>query len=159
MSRRAIAASVAVFACAASASPRLELEVGGGLTAISQLAPTFTGRIGLELMGWFTPSVRVMSLTPLSARAMGWSVLAELRAHTPGRVQLTGGLALGVASASFTARSGVMDARVDQVAPYLWADLGLRVILGPFWIGAAVGGAPFDAQLMVLANVGVAIGD
>lgn len=158
MSHRALTAFAVVLASAATASPRLELEVGAGATTLTEISPTFTGRIGVDLMDWLTPSLRVISVTPLSAQAMGWGVLAELRAHTSGVVQLTGGVALGIASASFTAPSrGGVETQINGVTPSLWADLGLRVTLGPFWIGASVGGAPVSWQLMGLVNIGVAV--
>jgi hypothetical protein len=151
-------AAALVAAAPALASPKLELEVGAGAAGLAEVSPTFTGRVGVDLMGWFTPSLRVMSLTPLSGDAMGWSVLAELRAHSPGRFQVTGGVGMGVATAGFTrSATGAVDLQLSRVSPYLFADLGVRVMLGPVFIGASIGGAPFAGQYLGLVTLGVAV--
>jgi hypothetical protein len=162
-----VVALLCLLALPAFAGPQLEVEVGAGASGLSLIAPTFTGRVGVDLMGWFTPSLRVMSLTPLSGDTVGWSALAELRAHTPGVFQLTGGVGLGLATASFTRQaSGAVSTQVstlatstlstNTIAPYLFADLGVRVKLGPVFVGASVGGAPFANQYLALLSVGFA---
>lgn len=139
------------------ADPRLELEVGAGASSLAHPTPTFAGRIGVDLLDWFTPSLQVMSATPLSGAAAGFGIIAELRAHTRGRFQLTGGVGMGLATASFTSpSSGLVDAQLNRVSPYLFADLGVRVTFGPFWVGASVGGAPLAQQWLALLTVGFA---
>ncbi len=144
------------------AGPRLELEVGAGAAGWTQATPTFTGRIGVDLLGWFTPSLRVMTTTPISGEQVGLSALGEFRVHTPGFLQLTAGVGVGVATASFSSRGagiGGIDATVARVNPYLWGDIGLRVMITRLWVGLSVGGAPLASQWMGLLSVGVAFGD
>jgi hypothetical protein len=144
-----------LLAAPARAAPKLELELGAGASGLTAPNPTFLGRIGLDLANWFTPSVRVMSVTPLSGHAMGWSVLAELRAHSSGHVQFMGGLGIGLATAAFVTRpSGGLDAQVNSISPYLYADLGVRFTFGPFWVGLSAGGAPLAQQWLGLLTVG-----
>ena len=144
-----------LLAAPVRAAPKLELELGAGASGLSTANPTFLGRIGLDLANWFTPSLRVMSVTPLSGHAMGWSVLGELRAHTRGHVQFMGGLGIGLATAAFTTRpSGGLDAQLNSVSPYLYADLGVRFVFGPFWVGLSAGGAPLAQQWLGLLTVG-----
>lgn len=141
----------------ALASPKLELEVGGGAFDVSSPQPTFTGRVGADLLGFFTPSLRVTSLTPLGGERSAWLVLGELRLHTPGTLQLTGGLGLGFATADVP-RASVLDTSVTRSgAPWLQADLGLRVVLGRFFVGAAVTSAPLERHWMGTLNLGVAL--
>ena len=144
-----------LLAAPAWADPKLEVELGAGASGLAAPTPTLMGRIGVDLLDWFTPSLRVMSVTPLSGQSMGWSVLGEFRAHTSGRVQFMGGLGMGLATASFTTRpTGGVDASLNSVSPYLYADLGLRVFLGPCWIGLSAGGAPLARQWLGLLTVG-----
>jgi len=142
-------------AAPARAQARLEVELGAGASGLAAPSPTFTGRVGIDLLGWFTPSLRVMSVTPLTGRGLGWSVLGEFRAHTAGRVQLTFGLGMGLATASFTSGGAAgLEAQLNPLAPYLYADLGVRVLFGPLWVGLCAGGAPLAQQWLGLFTVG-----
>lgn len=149
--------SAVLFAVPALAAPTLELEVGGGAFDIHAPQPTFTGRVGVDLLGFITPSLRVTSLTPLSGSASAWLMLGEVRLHTPGTVQLTGGVAVGFATADVT-YAAPLDTSVTRLSPWLQADLGLRVMLGRFWVGAAVTSAPLQSQWMGTLNLGVSFG-
>lgn len=151
--RVAVLAAV-LSAVPALAAPTLELEVGGGAFDVRAPQPTFTGRVGVDLLGFVTPSLRVTSLTPLSGASSAWLMLGEVRLHTPGPVQLTGGVAVGFATADVT-HAAPLDTSVSRLSPWLQADLGLRVVLGRFWIGAAVTSAPLQSQWMGTLNLGV----
>jgi hypothetical protein len=156
-SLRLVALAALLSSAPALAGPRLELEVGGGVFDVSAPAPTFTGRLGVDVLGFFTPSLRVTTLTPFSASASSWLLLAELRLHTPGMVQLTGGVAAGFATADVRHPSSApLEATVARNAPWLQADLGLRVVVSRFWVGAAVTYAPFAQQWLGTLNLGVA---
>jgi hypothetical protein len=149
-----VAAFAAVLsALPALAAPTLELEVGGGAFDVRAPQPTITGRVGVDLLGFVTPSFRVTSLTPLRGASSAWLVLGEARLHTPGPVQLTGGVALGFATAHVT-HAAPLDTSVSRVSPWLQADLGLRVVLGRFWIGVAVTSAPLQSYWMGTLNLG-----
>ena len=127
-----------VLACPFTArAAKLELEVGAGHALVAP-AKSWTARIGLDLFGHLTPSVRVMTQSPICCDTQTWAVLGELRAHTLGTVQLTAGLGLGVGTATVVRAP---DATVHfQRVPtrYAMGDLGLRFMLGDFWIGAGV---------------------
>jgi hypothetical protein len=151
---RLVALTAVLFAVPVLAGPALELEVGGGAFDVRAPQPTFTGRIGVDLLGFVTPSFRVTSLTPLSGATSAWLMLGEVRLHTPGPVQLTGGVAVGFATADVT-HVAPLDTSVTRLAPWLQADLGLRVVLGRFWLGAAVTSAPFQRQWMGTLHLGV----
>jgi hypothetical protein len=92
-------------ATAAHADP-VELELvggaGGAVYDSDVLAPVLSARLGQELWGFFTPGVRATGVLgpeglnnngdgtselPDAAGNRGWSVLADLRFHTPGRFQ------------------------------------------------------------------------
>ncbi|MEW5743344.1 MAG: hypothetical protein AB1938_30825 [Myxococcota bacterium] len=155
---RLVALALVLSSVPALAGPKLELELGGGAVDWSAPQPTFTGRVGADLFGFFTPSLRVTSLSPFSASASTWLVLGELRLHTPGPVQVTGGVGLGFATADVRhVPDAPLEASVTRNAPWLQADLGLRVMLGRFWLGAAVTSAPLERQWMGTLNLGVAL--
>jgi hypothetical protein len=158
MPTRTLALAALLSSSLAVAGPHLELEVGAGASGLSTAVATFSGRVGLDLFDFLTPSVRFLSAAPLEVTSpVGWGVLAELRLHTSGTLQLTGGVALGVASANLAWRA-TTSGQLDQLAPYLTADIGLRLKLGPVLIGVGVGGAPWvSPQWMALANVGVSL--
>ena len=44
--------------------------------------------------------------------------------------------------------------RLNSVSPYLYADLGVRFVFGPFWVGLSAGGAPLAQQWLGLLTVG-----
>jgi hypothetical protein len=144
----------------AVAGPHLELEVGAGASGLSTVAATFSGRVGLDLFEIFTPSVRVLIAAPLTFDAVtnvaGWAVLGEVRLHTPGVFQLTGGIQFGASTAAMAFRALVSNPA--DVVPYLTADIGFRVKLGPVLIGIGVGGNPWiSPQWVALANIGVSL--
>jgi hypothetical protein len=165
MHTRTLALWALLSSSVAFAGPHLELEVGAGASGLVDPAAffthpsaTFSGRVGLDLFEFFTPSVRVLVATPLSLDPAGWAFLGELRLHTPGVFQLTGGVAFGLSSAGMAFRAATTS--LAALAPYLTADLGVRVKLGPVLIGIGVGGAPWiSPQWTALANVGVSLFD
>jgi hypothetical protein len=133
---------------AASATPSLELEVSGGAQGSVRTGnASFGGRVGVDLFDWFTPGVRALTLDKES-----WAVLGDLRAHTPRRLfQLNGGIGVGLALAR-------VEPAVDmqRVAPYLIADIGVRLNVWRMWIGLNVGGSPFDARWLGMLSIGIA---
>jgi len=141
----------ALSASPALATPRLELEVGAGAWALKAFTPNLSGRVGLDLFGWFTPSLRVMTLNALGSDPTALSILAEARAHSKGIFQVTGGVAVGFATATVSPDGS----SVARAAPALLGDLGVRVMLGPVFIGAGVGGNPLALTWQAMVNVGV----
>lgn len=141
----------------AASGPKLELEVTAGAASRNDLAPTVSARVGLDLWNWFTPSVRVFSVAPWAGPESAWAIQGELRAHTRGTLfQLTGGLGLGLATATVVRGSTGLEAGLTRSAqPWLTGDLGVRALLGPFFIGLSVGGAPFQQQWLGSLNLGV----
>ena len=135
----------------------LELELAGGASAQNDLTPTVSGRIGVDLWNWLTPSVRVLSIAPWAGPTSAWAIQGELRAHTKGTLlQLTGGVGLGLATASVDRSASGVDATVSRAAqPWLTGDLGARLLLGPFFVGASVGVAPLQRQWLGSLNLGV----
>lgn len=151
MNARLLVLLAALAASPALAGPRLELEVGAGAWALKAFTPNVTGRVGLDLFGWFTPSLRVLTLNALGSNPTALSILAEGRAHTKGLFQVTGGVAVGFATATVSPDGS----SVARAAPALLGDLGVRVMLGPVWLGAGVGGNPLALTWQALLNVGV----
>jgi len=153
---RTLALLALLSSSVAVAGPHLELEVGAGASGLSTAAATFSGRVGLDLFEFFTPSVRMLVATPLSLDPAGWAFLGELRLHTPGVFQLTGGVAFGLSSAGMAFRAATTS--LTALAPYLTADIGVRLKLGPVLIGIGVGGNPWvSPQWVALANIGVSL--
>ncbi|MDP1920316.1 MAG: hypothetical protein Q8L14_28990 [Myxococcales bacterium] len=137
--------------------PKLELEVSAGATARTELTPTVSARIGVDFWNWFTPSIRVLSVAPWAGSQSAWAIQAELRGHTKGSLlQLTGGLGLGLATANVLRSDAGLDASLARPAqPWLTGDIGARLLLGPFFIGVSVGGAPLQRQWLGSLNLGV----
>jgi hypothetical protein len=167
MHLRILALAALLSSSVAVAGTHLELEVGAGASGLPDKVPptaaSFSGRVGLDLWDFLTPSIRFVTATPLTnplppyGSTAGWRVLGEVRLHTSGVFQLTGGLAFGVASASmlWTAANTGQD-----VGAYLSADIGVRLKFGPFFVGVGVGGSPWvSPHWETLANVGVSLFD
>lgn len=156
---------LALLSSAVLAGPRLELEVGGGATALPAVSPAVQARVGLDLFDVLTPSLKVVSRSPWSPAESTVGAYFELRAHTRGVVQLTGGVAAGLFSAT-VATAGTPVVGADGVVTvsqptrlrddYL-ADLGLRVKLGPAFVGASVGVAPAQQQVFGTLTLGLAL--
>lgn len=145
-----------------SDTAKLEVEVSAGATSRDAISPTVAARVGVDLWNWFTPSVRLVSVTPWAGPESAWAIQGELRAHTRGRVlQLTGGVGLGLATANVVRSTGGLDAALARPAqPWLTGDVGVRALLGPFFIGVSAGGAPLQRQWLASLNLGfVAFGD
>ena len=100
--------TLGVLSPAAAHAQRFEIEgaVGfGGVPDVSLVAsdPVFAMRAGLELWGFFAPGVRLTGVVgrarrdPVSGALAdrAWTLLAEARFHTPGRVQAVLDLGLG----------------------------------------------------------------
>lgn len=137
--------------------PKLELEVSAGAVSRTDLSPTVSARLGVDVWNWFTPSVRVFSVAPWEGPSSAWAIQAEARAHTKGSLlQLTGGIGIGLATANVQ-RSGVtLEGELTRAAvPWITGDIGLRLLLGPFFVGLSVGGAPLQQQLLGSLNLGV----
>ncbi len=144
----------------ASASPRLELEVGGGPVLQADFAPSLSARVGVDFAQHFTPSLKVLTLSAPGSERMNWATLGEFRAHTSGIFQVSGALGLGFGTAVIDTRTQGVDAQFFKVAPYISADLGARVMFGRFWVGMTVGGMPLEHLWMATLSIGVApIGD
>jgi hypothetical protein len=149
-------ASVVLFCSAAHASTGLEMEAGGGVFGHADASPTFTGRLGVDFWTHITPGVRLMTLSPMDSGRSAWAVLGELRAHSNGRWQVNAGLSFGLGTATFAmaGKQGV-SANVYSVAPYVLGDVGLRLMLGRFWVGLNVGGSPMPDNQYWLGTLSV----
>jgi hypothetical protein len=128
-----------VLACPLAArAAKLEVEVGTVHT-LAAAPRSLTARIGLDLFGHLTPSVRALAQSPTCCGREPWALLGELRAHTGGWLQLTAGLGVGVGTAYLG--DGPADAatvRVQRMRSTYMGDLGLRIMLHDFWVGAGV---------------------
>jgi hypothetical protein len=155
--KRWIVVLVVSAASAAFADPRLELEVGGGVSAncVCTLHPALTVRAGVDLADHFTPSLRMTTFALPGTDNHLWSVLAEFRAHTSGRFQVNGGVGVGLGKASFDANLDGLNANFFRVSPYVNVDGGVRLMLGRWWIGANVGGMPWQKVVSATLSVGV----
>jgi hypothetical protein len=135
--------------------PKLEVEVSGGVTSRTDLTPTVSARLGVDVWNWFTPSVRLLSVAPWAGSQSAWAIQAELRAHSKGTFQLTGGVGLGLATANVVRTGSGLDAELTRPAlPWLTGDVGARVLLGPIFVGVSVGGAPLQQQWLASLNLG-----
>ncbi len=142
----------------ANTHAHLELEVGAGAYGWGTPAPAFTTRVGVDLFDWFTPSIRLTTASPWLGHSSSWAVLAELRAHSRGRVQVNGGLSFGMANLAFAAPvPHVVATSVNPVHPYVLGDVGVRVRLGHGWIGFNIGGSPFAPAWMAMLNAGLVL--
>jgi hypothetical protein len=148
---------VSLIATGAWASPRLELEVGGGATAHAEPSPTFSARLGIDFIEHLTPSIRMLTLTPPGSEQQVWAMLGEFRVHSSGRFQVSAALGVGFGNAAFAAVDRRIDAEFFAVAPYVNADVGARLMLGRFWIGLNVGGMPWSNLWLATLNVGVGV--
>lgn len=139
------------------ADPRLELEVAGGASAhcLCKISPALSARIGVDFAEHFTPSVRLMTFALPGSDNHTWAVLGEFRAHTKGRFQLNAGAGIGFGAAQFNAGEGGLDAQFFRVSPYVNLDVGARVMLGRWWIGANIGGMPGQRVYTAMLSVGV----
>lgn len=135
-----VAAFVLAFPFAARAA-KLEIEVGT-MHTLAVTPRSLTARIGLDVLGHLTPSVRALAQSPTCCGPQTWALLGELRTHTGGWLQLTGGLGVGVGTAYLA--DGPADTTTATVSvqrkrsTYLIGDLGLRMMLRDFWVGAGV---------------------
>jgi len=143
--RAAIAALLVSWA--ALANPvEVELAGGAGETAYSSVgAPVVSLRAGPEIGGFFSPGVRVTGFLgpegsdvtsggPAQDRAAnrGWSVLADARFHTPGRIQ--GLLDLGVGLGRLIRAQDSIDEAspmVGDVSAAFQIGIGVRAFVGP----------------------------
>lgn len=146
-------------AAPAVAFPAFELEVGGGATGREQIAPSFQGRVGLDLFDRVVVSLKGLSLSPVWQPAQQWGFLADAHVHTRGRFQVNGGLGVGFALATFlpTQDSGV-ETRLTTVSPFLLADVGVRLQLGHFFAGLNVGGWPWTPVWLATLTLGLKFG-
>jgi len=147
-----------VLVCSAAwASPQLEMEAGGGIFGHADSSPTFTGRVGVDFWNHLTPSVRLITLSPLDSGRSAWAVLGELRAHTNGRWQVNAGLSLGLGTATFATGTdhSPLAANLYSASPYVMGDVGLRLMLGHFWVGVNVGGSPMPDNQYWLGTLSV----
>lgn len=144
-----------LIAIPALARPSLELEVGAGANGnFRALSPSFSARAGLDFFNLLTPSVKVMTLNSLGSPNAAWALLGELRAHTRGRLQLTGGIAVGFGTAVFSSHPEGITPSVATLKPWVTADVGARVLLGPFFVGFNLGGTPFNPGWTAMLTVG-----
>lgn len=136
--------------------PKLEVEVSGGVTSRDDVSPTVSARLGVDFWNWFTPSVRVVSVSPWAGTQSAWAIQGELRGHTKGTLlQLTGGLGIGIATANVSRSTSGLGAELTRPAqPWLTGDIGVRALLGPVFLGVSVGGAPLQQQWLASLNLG-----
>lgn len=141
----------------ALADPRLEIEAGGGVSAncFCAVHPTLTLRTGVDFADHFTPSIRLTTFALPGTENHTWAVLGEFRAHTSGRFQVNGGVGIGFGKAMFDASSDGLNADFFRVTPYVNVDVGARLMLGRWWVGANVGGMPWSHVFTATVNVGV----
>jgi hypothetical protein len=145
---RLLAVLFVLCSASAFATASLELEVGGGAHGLHDAAPTFTGRVGLDLFDWLTPSVRAMTVGMPNVDS-SWAVLGDLHVHTPPHLFQAGiGAAVGFAVASRTGAS--------TVAPYFMGDVGVRLNFWRMWVGLNVGASPLPVSWMAFASIGIA---
>jgi hypothetical protein len=146
-----------VSSSAAWASPRLELEVAGGASAscFCRISPTLSARVGVDFAEHFTPSLRLMTFALPGSDNHTWAVLGEFRAHTKGRFQVNAGAGIGFGAASFNAGEDGLNAEFFRVAPYINLDVGARLMVGRWWIGANIGGMPGQRVMTAMLSVGV----
>ena len=146
-----------VSSSAAWADPRMELEVAGGASAhcLCKISPSLSARVGVDFADHFTPSVRMMTFALPGTDNHTWAVLGEFRAHTSGRFQVNAGAGIGFGAASFNAGEDGLDAQFFRVAPYVNLDVGARLMMGRWWIGANVGGMPAQRVMTAMLSVGV----
>lgn len=151
---RGLLALLLLLVASPAPAAKLELEVGAG-AGRSADGPTLSGRIGLDVLEHLTPSVRALTSGWGETSSQAWAVLGELRAHTSGRVQLTGGLGLGVGAAYVSSAPGEgVTARLLRTSPTLRADLGLRVTFSSLWVALGVAGSPSSPGLLGMLSVG-----
>jgi hypothetical protein len=157
---RALFGVLLLLVPAATRADRGEVEIAGGAGGVSlpgslQHDPVLSVRVGYDLWDFFSPGVRVTGVlgpegldfigggTPLDPTGdRAWSVLAEVRLHTPGRVQAL--VDLGAGLGRLVRIQGASDetlATVGDVGPAFQAGGGLRVFVVPGFavgLGAAV---------------------
>lgn len=131
----------------------LQLDVSGGYAqsdTIDEWTPLVRARAGVDLAGWFTPSVSWMGALfqdphgfPSNINLSGngihaWGVAAELRLHSPGQHQLAGafGAGWGNLAALQPAPGGDIYGFRGHPAPYVEASVGYRYVNGQFRVGA-----------------------
>lgn len=154
---RMILVLVVLTSSVAFGDPQLELEVSGGASAhcLCGISPALSARLGVDFSEHFTPAVRLSTFALPGSDNHTWAVLGEFRAHTAGRFQVNAALGLGVGNAMFDAGADGLEARFFRVAPYVSVDVGARVMLGRWWIGANIGGMPANWVYLATLNVGV----
>jgi len=136
-----------VLSPAAFADP-VEVDLAGGYGEMADSsvgAPVVSVRAGPEIGGFFSPGVRVTGFLgpegsdvtsggPAQDRAAnrGWSILADARFHTPGRIQ--GLLDLGVGLGRLIRAQGSIDEAsptVGDVSAAFQIGIGVRAFVGP----------------------------
>ena len=156
---RASLALLGLLVCSSAAAfPALEVEAAGGILgrdSVQSIAPTFAGRVGLDLFDRVTVSMRGMSLSPITAPTQVWGFLADAHVHTRGHFQVNGGLGVGFALAAFSSGDKALDVSLSGVRPFLLADVGVRLALGHFFIGLNAGGWPWTPMWMGTLSFGV----
>ena len=113
--------------------------------------------MGIDLWDILTISVKAISLSKFDQPVQEVGFLADLRLHNRGRVQFNSGLGLGVAVATFTKSEGGVETNYTAVRPFPLVDVGLRVNLWKFFVGANIGGWPFTPTWMGTLSFGVSL--
>jgi hypothetical protein len=120
----------------------VELAAGGAYHPEGPTAPVVSGRIGIDFWDFFSPGIRATAVlggegvgdtvdnSPDSSGNRAWSVLAELRLHTPGRVQFFLDLGAGVGRL-VRIQSGVFYAYAGSPGAAFNLGVGLRGYLLP----------------------------
>src|SRR4051812_13748169 len=120
----------------------VELAAGGTYHPEGPTAPVVSGRIGIDFWDFFSPGLRATAVlgseglkatsdnSPDSSGNRAWSALAELRLHTPRRVQFFLDLGAGVGRL-VRIQSGVFYAYAGSPGPAFNLGVGLRGYLLP----------------------------
>ena len=141
---RVLLAAIVLFASLAARGERLELELDGGAAYNPEgpTAPVVSLRFGGDAWSFLAPGIRATAVlgaegvqivndsTVDGSGNRAWSLLAELRLHSPGRVQAFLDLGAGVGSL-VRLQSGVFDSYAGSVGPAFRIAVGLRGYVTP----------------------------
>ena len=135
---------------------KLELEIGAGAATAATTTPALTARIGVDFLDHLTPSLRALAVaTPSGREGLAgyetWALLAELRAHTAGTVQLTAGLGMGIGRINLAPTPSVAG-QLDGPGAYLAGDLGVRVMVQSLWVALGITASPSRALFAPLGH-------
>jgi hypothetical protein len=128
----------------AARGEHLELELDGGAAYNPEgpTAPIVSLRFGGDTWSFLAPGIRATAVlgeegvqivsdsTPDGSGNRAWSLLAELRLHSPGRLQAFLDLGAGVGNL-VRLQNGVFDSRAGSVGPAFRIGVGVRGYVTP----------------------------